>query len=165
MNKPTTERPNCIDIAKVFMIYLVVLGHYTYALDLEFKPSNVWSLIHIITLFHMPFFFVVSGLLFKCMPVKETIKKGWIQLMRPYLIMCLISCVIMVAVDLFHDTFSIKTIATLGIGVLSGNDGPFSAANWSSALWFCYALMIIKIVIAYLQQNRYKIVAGGGISY
>ncbi len=55
------QRPNHIDYAKVFMIYLVVLGHYTYAIGLDFKPQPVWNLMKIITLFHMPFFFVVSG--------------------------------------------------------------------------------------------------------
>ena len=155
------ERPNWIDYAKVFMIYFVVLGHYTYVLGLDFKPSSVWNIMKIITLFHMPFFFIVSGFLFKSIPVFETIKKGWIQLMRPYLLMCGISCVIMVVIDLASRQFSFKNSASLAIGVLTSNDGPYSSPTWSSALWFCYSLFLIKIAFSVIKSVDNKIVRWG----
>ena len=111
----------------------------------------------------MPFFFVVSGLLFKVIPIRETIKKGWIQLMRPYFLMCLISCVIMISIDLLNAEFSFKQCASLGIGLLSGNDSLHSHENWSSSLWFCYALFILKIVLSFLQTIRNKAFIWGGI--
>ena len=139
-------RPNWIDKAKVFMIYLVVLGHYTYAIGIDFQPSSLWNLMHIITLFHMPFFFIVSGYLFKSGSIKETICKGWVQLIRPYLIMCIVSCVFMIVNDLIACNFSWSKCLGLTIGVFTGNDGFHSIGNWSSALWFCYSLFIIKII-------------------
>ena len=92
------SRPNYIDYAKVFAIFCVVLGHYTYALDFFYEPSQIWNVMHIITLFHMPFFFIVSGLLYKKIGTKDTISKGWIQLLKPYLIMSVLVSVIMIMV-------------------------------------------------------------------
>ncbi len=158
-----TERPNYIDYAKVIMIYLVVLGHYTYAIGLGFKSSAVWNIMHFITLFHMPFFFIVSGFLFKMLTPKETVKKGWIQLIRPYLVMSVISCIIMIAIDSIIGVFNLKRCAKLAIGILTGYDAPWSLASWSSPLWFCYALFIVKLIASCLNSMDKRIMYGGGI--
>jgi fucose 4-O-acetylase-like acetyltransferase len=65
-------RPNSIDYAKSFGIYLVILGHYAWAMHIPFHYCSAWSLASIITLFHMPFFFMVSGMLYKETDFKTT---------------------------------------------------------------------------------------------
>ena len=52
-----TQRINWIDWAKVFAIYLVILGHHI-SKDVE-GESLVKNFIYA---FHMPFFFFISGL-------------------------------------------------------------------------------------------------------
>lgn len=50
------ERLLFLDYGKSILILLVVLGHYTYAMEIPFSDICVWHIMHIITLFHMPFF-------------------------------------------------------------------------------------------------------------
>lgn len=167
MSDITNKRIEFMDMAKVIMIYIVVLGHYTYALGLGFKPSSVWNLMHIITLFHMPFFFFVSGLFFKPISVKENIKKDWARLLLPYLIMCLVNIMVMIAFDFITKSFSFSKCVFLFYCVAMGNDVPGSGANWFCALWFLYALFIIKLLACLLfkLKNRAKLWLGGGIIY
>lgn len=134
------SRPNNIDYAKVLMIYLVVVGHYTYAVGLDFKPSAVWSLMHMITLFHMPFFFFVSGIFFRVLSVKETLKKGWGQIILPYILMSIIGCVTLIIFQVVKQQFAMSNISMLALGVISGYDIPNSMKSWSASLWFCYSL-------------------------
>lgn len=101
-------RPNYIDYAKAIIIFCVVLGHYTYALNFSFEPSPIWSVMHIITLFHMPFFFIVSGMLYKKIDTKASVSKGWTQLLKPYLIMSVLISVVMLFVEAITDSISIK---------------------------------------------------------
>lgn len=156
-------RPNSIDYAKVLMIYLVVVGHYTYAVELDFKPSAVWSLMHMITLFHMPFFFFVSGILFKVLSVKEAYKKGWGQIILPYIYMSIIGCVTLLIFQIIKQQFAISNIPRLALGVISGYDIPNSMKSWSASLWFCYSLFTIKIIISYLLKIKsqfFRLVGG-----
>ena len=150
MRSLAETRPNYIDYAKAIAIYCVVLGHYTYAFDFSYEPSPIWSAMHMITLFHMPFFFFVSGMLYKKIKVKSAISKGWIQLLKPYLIMSALVSVIMLIEQSYTDGLNIKYMAKVAIGIFSANDFPFAVRNWSSPLWFCYSLFIIKVVYSFL---------------
>lgn len=75
-----------IDIAKGFAIFLVVVGHsYTYALN------NGAQIIKWLYSFHMPLFFIASGVLYglrnrQGIPVKWNLKKRAKTLLIPYLI-------------------------------------------------------------------------------
>ena len=136
MDSLSETRPNFVDYAKVIAIFCVVLGHYTYALGFSYEPSPIWSVMHIITLFHMPFFFMVSGILYKKTDTKAAISKGWIQLLKPYLIMSVLISAVMLIVETLTDGISVKYVASVIIGIFSANDFPIGTANWSSALWF-----------------------------
>lgn len=155
MSSIADTRPNFIDFAKVIAIFCVVLGHYTYALDFSYEPSPIWSVMHIITLFHMPFFFIVSGMLYKKISVKETMFKGWIQLLKPYLIMSVLVSAVMLLAEAITGGFSLKYVASVAIGIFSANDFPIGTANWSSALWFCYSLFLIKVLYSYLSNQNW----------
>jgi len=80
------QRINWIDWAKVFAIYLVVLGH------LLSKTGREGYIFNFIYSFHMPFFFFISGYLFT---IKEnnfrSVLKGSIRsLLVPYVLLNLI---------------------------------------------------------------------------
>ena len=77
------------------MIFWVVLGHYTWAKHIKYEPSLIWNIMGIITLFHMLFFYTVSDILYKERNIRETIKKGWQQLLTPYFVMSL-SCIFII---------------------------------------------------------------------
>jgi len=78
MNK---KRLSWVDVTKGFLMILVVIGHYPGQLDFPLGKYIYW--------FHMPAFFILSGLFFK--PVIEkglmkiSIHKRFMQLIVPYL--------------------------------------------------------------------------------
>lgn len=69
------ERIAWVDWAKVIGISLVVYAHIPNA-----------PLSSIVFLFHMPFFFMISGWLYKPRPLKQEWKRTWRCLIVPYLI-------------------------------------------------------------------------------
>jgi fucose 4-O-acetylase-like acetyltransferase len=71
-----------IDYAKAFAIYLVILGHIQ--LDIRFIVDAIYS-------FHMPLFFLLSGILHKSESIGIVIKKNIKRLIIPYSFFYLIS--------------------------------------------------------------------------
>jgi fucose 4-O-acetylase-like acetyltransferase len=71
-----------IDYAKVFAIYLVILGHLQ--LDIRFLVDAIYS-------FHMPLFFFISGILHKNECIGVVVKKNIKRLIIPYSFFYLIS--------------------------------------------------------------------------
>lgn len=75
------KRLTWVDVTKGFLMILVVIGHYPGELDFPLSKYIYW--------FHMPAFFILSGLFFK--PVMEkgmmkaVIHKRFMQLLVPYL--------------------------------------------------------------------------------
>ena len=75
------KRLSWVDVTKGFLMILVVIGHYPGELDFPLSKYIYW--------FHMPAFFILSGLFFK--PVlekgmmKHSIHKRFMQLIVPYL--------------------------------------------------------------------------------
>lgn len=75
------QRLSWVDVTKGFLMILVVIGHYPGELDFPFGKYIYW--------FHMPAFFILSGMFFK--PVlekglsKKVIHKRFMQLIVPYL--------------------------------------------------------------------------------
>ncbi|WP_438317384.1 acyltransferase family protein [Sporosarcina sp. FA9] len=78
MNK---QRLSWVDITKGFLMILVVIGHYPGELDFPLSKYIYW--------FHMPAFFILSGMFFKPAIekglLKSTIHKRFMQLIVPYL--------------------------------------------------------------------------------
>ena len=124
------ERKYWIDWAKVFGIYLVVLGH---SLD---GSMLLWKWIYS---FHMPFFFMISGYLDKApnTDIVGYIKKTSKRLLIPYLLFGTIS--------IFANTQMTDThnVITDGIKLLVGRPSYFA-----SSLWFVFSLFEVKILSA-----------------
>ncbi|WP_252502153.1 acyltransferase family protein [Sporosarcina sp. Marseille-Q4943] len=75
------KRLTWVDVTKGFLMILVVIGHYPGELDFPLAKYIYW--------FHMPAFFILSGLFFKPVldkkDMKPTIHKRFMQLIVPYL--------------------------------------------------------------------------------
>src|SRR5574344_2322247 len=165
-----------IDIAKVIGIYLVVLGHYVYYLQLPFIPSTIWDIEHFVTLFHMPLFFLISGILYKERPFKDVLEKVSLQLLKPYIYICLI-CLFLGSAILFlkNSYVEIGFICKNLLGIASGAD-LYSKGfiSFSGPLWFCYSLLEIKVFLSFIERFKidrnklmliFAFVGGGGMMF
>lgn len=150
------ERIKFIDIAKAIGIYLVVLGHYVYSLNLPFEANTMWMIEHSITLFHMPLFFIISGMLFRNEELVTIWNKAKVQLLKPYVYICLICFVVGSIVAIMQGDYSWKTPIFNIIGIATGGDFfGRGMISYSGALWFCYSLALIKLIYGTL--NKYNI--------
>ena len=75
-----SKRIAYLDIAKGIGILLVVLGHNYVRISIPGMGKFIFS-------FHMPFFFLLSGMLFKAhYPILVLFKRRFATLIRPYLV-------------------------------------------------------------------------------
>lgn len=143
------ERYEFLDYAKIIGIWLVVLGHYTYAQNVPFEDNCVWHMMFIVTLFHMPLFFIISGMLYKPVNLKKTIKKGWTQLIIPYIIMATIGLFIEFCVNHFDLSVLLKGF----FGIVSGNDmDKYGTLSYTRPIWFLYSLFMVKLMMILTQK-------------
>lgn len=148
-------RPNFIDYAKAIGIYLVVFGHYGYYLNIPFSNGPLWNYEHNVTLFHMPLFFLISGMLYKQTTFHTAWKKSVQQLLKPYLLMCAICFVIgFIFMAIQGEVITMKDFLKNCIGVVTGADFyGHGIISFSGALWFVYSLICIKLFVAYVNDN------------
>lgn len=144
-----------LDYARVFVAYLVIFGHLLPMDDLSVRPY--------IYAFHMPFFFLVSGLLHKYRD-KIQIKKYVYSLLVPFVcwnVLFVILKPVMAWYDIWNGDVSQYTsfidyfvdYCTKGVNVIlsgkNGIDGP---------TWFLFALFWCKLGTDFIIKNRYFIV-------
>lgn len=94
-------RNTTIDIAKGIGIILVIVGHCVYFGG--FVHNWIFS-------FHMPLFFILSGLFFKETKIFELVKKKTKQLLIPYLIFCAAGLLLTLVIPSWRVNFSIDGI-------------------------------------------------------
>ena len=156
------QRPNYIDYAKVITMFLVIYGHYVPYMGLEMNDSTLWKSVHVINLFHMPLFFFISGMLFKQIPYKESLRKIWSSLLVPYILLGVITIAIGLAIKAFVNGITIKDIAINGIAFVTAGD-LMGSLIYSGPLWFCFALVLIKLLQSI--DNKIVKVVGGTIRH
>lgn len=136
----TTVRSNkleWIDWMKALGIYLIVLGHF-YSIGEKF-----------IYVFHVPLFFVVSGLLIKKEADKQTFwRKLWYNLAIPMLLMAVINfayhSILQFINGLFSPVDAYWFVRNVLFGMVSGFD----------TLWFVLTLMLLKIIFQYCFSGK-----------
>ena len=143
------KRIQYIDIAKTLGIIFVIAGHVVSS-DTEIKK--------VIYSFHMPLFFMLSGMLVKvkkqynALTRRNLIEKKFKSLMIPYVIWALI-----------YASFSIKHL----LFVLYGTRETLIKAESLSSLWFLpvmfIAFMIVELVLQASIKSKKGIVIGTGI--
>jgi len=134
------KRIEYIDIARGMLIFLVVLGHSGF-------PSRY------IYWFHMPAFFVLSGLVYKDIVsradfVKYVLKRIH-RLIFPYLYY-------FVLLSIFTFVFSIQRIDNIVTIVKSLAMGGAHLSGYYSIFWFITTYFLVQILFAFLQFLRLK---------
>lgn len=113
-----------VDWTKIIGIFLVTLGHGN-LVSVELN-TFIYS-------FHMPLFFILSGILFKYRNFIESLKKGWHTLLVPYFIINLIILAYTSILLILKGTFDVqmflgKVVAVIvGLGYNVGYLSPVSA--------------------------------------
>lgn len=76
------ERKYWLDYAKVYGMFLVVLGHFTPCYKEVYSSQLLYS-------FHLPLFFIISGYLFKSpnLTLIQQLKKIFVRLIVPYVLL------------------------------------------------------------------------------
>lgn len=130
-----------IDILKALGMFFVVIGHAT-------NDSDPGSYRYYIYAFHMPLFFIISGMSFylqisrKLYTFKEMFVNKLNSLIVPYFILSFLPLPLWVLTyQVLSD--SENTIITKILGVFYSNASVFSA--FSNALWFIPALFLTTI--------------------
>lgn len=131
-----------IDWSKVIAIYFVVLGHFV-------AKSNTTNIIfvHWIYSFHMPFFFFISGYLFKIKEKRfvDLLKRVFHSLILPYLGLNLISNLFLVPTWILSGTGWNEQIFYFITADGGGQSGP---------TWFLVALAWIWILSWWILNLR-----------
>ena len=147
-----------IDYAKSLGIFIVVLGHFTWYLGLPFENNTVWNICYWVTLFHMPLFFIVSGILFR----QKTNREQWDgckkQIIVPYIIISVVCLVLGILIDCCKgESYGLGFIARNILAILTGNDFFGKQLNpYSDPLWYCFALLIMKLALNIVYKDKYK---------
>ena len=131
------ERIHYIDIAKGIAMILVILGHTKKLVS----PTIVWWLYT----FHMPLFFILSGMVFnpdKYKSFKEMFKSKFKSLIIPYISLCLIAWFWTMIVKQPTDFLSEKTMKKF-IGIFLGERG----STYYFSMWFMTALFLSEVLL------------------
>lgn len=130
-----------VDVTKGFLMILVVIGHYPGELNVPFIKYIYW--------FHMPAFFLLSGIFFKEIKddqnTKVTIKKRFMQLMVPYLFFLFIITAVRYSMELALGNFELSWyLQDLWKLVIGGRfvRGAYGVFWFVTTLFFTYLLFI-----------------------
>lgn len=134
-----------LDYAKVLGIFLVIWGHAAGSADVR---MYIWS-------FHMPMFFVISGLLYRPMTLKESLKKDWRSLVIPYLLLNLFCWMYYIAIHAIKGTLTLTMLCRNAGAILLGlgyNTDLFTPV--STPCWFIYSLILVRIMLAIAYRGK-----------
>lgn len=139
----TKKRINWLDAAKGFLMILVVLGHY---------PGEMpFPLIQYIYWFHMPAFFLLSGIFFKeVASLKEangSLTKRFMQLLFPYFFFLLAITGVRYAMELATFNFDWRWYAEDFFKILVG--GRFARGAYG-VIWFITTLYFSYVIFTFL---------------
>lgn len=145
------KRLSWVDVTKGFLMILVVIGHYPGQLDFPLAKYIYW--------FHMPAFFILSGMFFK--PIlekgitKQAIHKRFMQLIVPYLFFLVTITVIRYGMEIGSGNMDVSwylnDLWTLVIG------GRFARGAYG-VFWFVTTLFFTYLFFIWMTKyfNRVK---------
>lgn len=129
-----------IDLAKVIGIFLVIYGHGNLA------NQHIKEFIYT---FHMPLFFVLSGLLYHPITFRQTLKKDWHTLITPYLLLNLL-CLIPFLLSPLKGTFTVERLFQRVGAIVMGLG--YEHSYWvpvSTPCWFLVSLFLARIILSF----------------
>lgn len=154
MDKAITAQPTrlvWLDQLKAISMYFVVLGHSL----LKFKKEKVFRFIYS---FHMPLFFMISGLTFrpdKYDTIMDCIKDKVIKLAHPYIMLNILALPFWYINMKTHMVRSDSLVEVL-FGVFYSNSAVVRAP--SNATWFLMTLLFAEVIYYmlhhYLKEDK-----------
>ena len=148
-------RDRSIDIAKGIGIISMIIGHCSFCfVNYPWVIRGIYS-------FHMPLFFIISGLFIK-EGLNFQYKREFKRLILPYIV---VSLFVVLGQNMRSLIFEKSFDWDIGIGVLYGSGGP--VFNWhipqNTAMWFLLCLffsrlLFMSVVLRYKESARVGIV-------
>lgn len=152
---PTGGRIEWIDVAKGYGMLLVIFGHAVIV-------GGRWH--NLIFAFHMPFFFLLSGLVYKPTTFGKLLVKRTKSLLVPYLLFFLLGAAVL-GIKTAKSGFPIRALLSDFYYGYPGNTCVFS-------VWFLLALFFVSLLFCLIlklnRQLQYLLVLAlliGGIYY
>ena len=146
-----TNRLNVIDVAKGIGMILVIFAHVNYTPEL----------LVLIYSFHMPLFFLISGMLYnkdKYPDFKSFLKRRVKTLIIPYVYFAFFSIVyVFISEKMFPQLFDIpaeKYIQYL-IQIVISN---WSGTHANEPLWFVLCLFLVEILYFFISRNKVRVI-------
>lgn len=144
-----TQRLAYLDDAKAFGIWLMVLGHYA-------VPETLHRVIYS---FHMPLFFVISGMFFRPLkPLTENLRGAVKTILLPYLLLSIINLSICwihpyLHPELYYGMAGWRMFTSAVFGIFLGVDQvtPYSYMP-VGPLWFLVAMFLCRVICAMLYK-------------
>jgi fucose 4-O-acetylase-like acetyltransferase len=177
MMEQSTGRIEYYDIAKAYLIFLVIIGHVLNVINPGYAKLHFSVIQSFISAFHMPAFFILHGVLFnnekwRKRSVKEFILKRVYTLIIPYLFFEIIGIIwkwILGSQDVLTGLYNIVTIRC-NIGA----DWFLPAMFLGSLLYLIYvkftnricgvvSVLISFILPMFMDGNQFLIVVGRGL--
>ncbi|MBR6163995.1 acyltransferase family protein [bacterium] len=143
-----------IDYAKVFGIYLVILGHFLRDFHIGITLSNF------IYMFHMPLFFVISGFLYKQKTKEENYNIIITRLLIPYflyqfLYLPIKAIYLSVSGDMNIFIVLLKSLAGIMIGDCYGTRFSILVC---SVCWFLLTMIYIRLIFANIKLSKINLI-------
>lgn len=157
------NRLEWLDVLKCIGMYIVVIGHASNAVGVDTYRYYIYS-------FHMPLFFIISGMTFYLQfnrrewTFENMLKNKARTLIWPYFALNLL------ALPIWYLNFRVlsyrdQPISSLIIAIFYSNQHEYSSAT--NATWFILtlflALMVLFVVLKWAKNNEYIIVLSGAI--
>jgi fucose 4-O-acetylase-like acetyltransferase len=141
VNDMAKERVNWIDYAKGIGIILVVIGHGWVS---DTSMLSIW-----IYSFHMPLFFIISGMLIKDntlkLPTWQIVKKYAKSILLPYYIFSLFIILVEICKDILKKDFTL-------MGVIR-NIGKSLFLQGIQAEWFLPCLFVAVVCVCFILKK------------
>ena len=135
------SREKFIDVAKGIGITLVVLGHLN---------AHDQVIRNIIYAFHMPFFFIVSGVFVNTqIGFKQYLIKNFRRTYCPFLFFSLIEIILKLLYDILRN---LELVALIPNSIYSLSGLKFTIIN--RPLWFLFVLFVIQVVYYLIEKSK-----------
>lgn len=143
----TKRRIHWLDATKGFLMILVVLGHFPHEMPIPLIQYIYW--------FHMPAFFLLSGIFFKeatsLKDAKGTLTKRFMQLLFPYFFFLITITFIRYSIELATLNFDWEWYAQDFFNILVGGRfarGAYGVIWFITTLYFSYVIFTLLTLYA-----------------
>lgn len=168
----SAEHFDYIDFARILGLYLMIVGH------MNLLSSSCTTVIYS---FHMPLFFIISGMFHKSKSKVVTLKKVYKTLLFPFLIIASSWCIFYLFLLIRKDMLNIDYVYHVVGTFISPGKSLGCLSTYCIFIWFLLALAEIKVITTCLSGKRsliilaicsvvfflihQKLLPGGGITY